>query len=277
MDFLVRCYSNAPINQYTVNDTSYLRQHFYNYYSYDDGSAEWAYAVTGSVDVWIAYQFDIKKQDTLRGIQIYFNPTGVDVTNRLFQIAVWTNVDPANHTQSELYRTINQKPDSFDGINAFKTYLFDSLLVVGPGNIWVGIIQNEPQTLYGIGFDKNTDSHNKLFTHFDGFWYQSNIPGSLMLRPVFGDRISLVGVDEIVKNEPSFSLYPNPASDHLFITTNESKECSFQIYNSLGSLIQHGRLKGSGQVDIEGLATGIYVMRLTGANNVSSTRKFVVE
>lgn len=277
MDFVVKSCVQSTSNQYRLNDTSYLYQHFHNYYSYDDGSAEAAYGIVGNTDVWAAYQFNVQMQDTLRGVQIYFNPTGIDITNKLFQLTVWSDVNVATNQSVELYRMINQKPDTFDGINVFKTYLFDIPLVVGPGNIWVGMIQNEPQTLYGIGLDRNIDSRNKMFYHLDGFWYQSSIAGSWMIRPLFGKRISLVGIDEAKKSDPSFSLYPNPASNRIFLKSDERKEYTYQIFNSIGKLIEEKETNGVEEIDISAFAKGIYILKLTNALNSFSTRKFIVQ
>ncbi len=275
--FLVKSYSDSPPNQNNFNDSSFYYQDFYNYYSYDNGSAESSYGLTGNTDVWAAYQFDIKKQDTLRGVQIYFNPTGIDITNKLFQLTVWSDVNVTSNTSVEMYRLINQKPDTFDGINVFKTYLFDSLLVVGPGNIWVGMIQNEPQTLYGIGFDRNTDSRDKMFYHIDGFWYQSQLAGSWMIRPLFGRDISLVGINEAKGNSPAFSLYPNPATHLIHLRSEPGKECRYQIYDLIGSLISDGKTSGDKTIDVSSFAKGMYVVKLSDADNGFSTRKFIID
>jgi hypothetical protein len=275
MDFQVKSYSDSPINQNKLNDSSFYTQHFYNYYSYDDGSSEWAYALSGNQDVWAAYQFNIKVQDTLRGVQIYFNPTGYDVSNKLFQLTVWSDVNIGQNTSVEMYRMINQKPDTFDGINVFKTYLFDTLLVVGPGNIWVGMIQNDPQTLFGIGFDRNTDSRDKMFVHFDGFWHQSNIPGSWLMRPLFGEDISLVGISEAEKQGPSFTVYPNPASALLHL--HSEKECTYQIFNSIGSMVETGRLLGEKSIDVSKFSKGIYVVKVLDAQNRFTAKKVILD
>jgi hypothetical protein len=274
-DFLVKSYfSETGLNSNRFNDSSFLVQHFYNYYSYDDGSAEVGYGITGNVDVSMAYKFDVKVSDTLRGVQIYFNPTGVDVTNKLFQLTVWSNVDVGNNQSVELYRMINQKPDTFEGINGFKTYLFDTILVVGPGNIWVGIIQNEPQTLYGVGLDRNTDSRNKMYYHFDGNWYQSAIKGSWMIRPLFGKRISLVNINEPENDDFTFSLYPNPAQNYFQLNVDDKKGKTYtcQVFDCLGKLLLTEKITTSGKIGINDLSSGIYCVRLTPMDGSSGSR-----
>lgn len=280
-DFLFKSYFSHPgAETNSFNDTSYLHQHFYNYYSYDDGSAEVSYGLAGNVDVSLAYKFDVKIADTLRGVQIFFNPTGENVTNKLFQLTVWSNIDLGNNQSIEMYRMINQKPDTVLGINGFRTYLFDTTLVVGPGNIWVGIIQNEPQSLYGIGLDRNTDSRSKMFYHFDGNWYQSDIKGSWLIRPIFGKKIVNVSVVEVESNATKFLLSPNPANNTFLLEFENRKNniYQYQIFNSLGALIQQEKIKSSKNIDISRLSAGVYFVRLLDIeNNSASVEKLFIQ
>ncbi len=271
-DFLLKSYFSQPgVESNSFNDTSYLNQRFYNYYSYDDGSAEVSYGLAGNVDVSLAYKFDVKVTDTLRGVQIFFNPTGENISNKLFQLTVWSNIDVGLNQSVELYRMINQKPDTVLGINGFRTYLFDRTLVVGPGNIWVGFIQNESQSLYGVGLDRNTDSRNKMYYHFDGNWYQSGIKGSWLIRPIFGKKISFVSVDENVNETTKFLIIPNPAntSFHLEFNNIKNKDFRYQIFNSIGALILENIIKESGDIDISKFSAGVYIVKLINTENQS--------
>jgi hypothetical protein len=271
-DFLVKSFfQESGTGAIKFNDTSYLNQRFYNYYAYDDGSAEWGYALSGSQFVSLALRFDIKMQDTLRGVQIYFNPTGENIANELFQLTVWQFIDENLNQDSILYRMINQKPGSFDGINAFKTYLFDSLLLVGPGTIWVGLIQNDPQALFGYGFDKNTDNSNKLLYRVAGDWINSAIHGTVMIRPLFGKYIPLVGIDEVI-SPVNFSLYPNPAHESFSIRVENaiSKDYHYFVYDLLGNNVAGGELISGEEISTRNFSKGIYFVRLENRRNHSS-------
>ncbi len=280
-DFLVKSYfSSSGTAANIFNDTSYFFQRFHNYYAYDDGSAEWGYGISGSQKVSLAYRFDVKVQDTLRGVQIYFDPTGENVANELFQLTVWQFIDEANNQDSVRYRMINQKPGTFDGINAFKTYLFDSILIVGPGTVWVGVIQNDPQALMGYGFDKNTDNHDKLLYRVAGDWLPSSIKGTVMIRPLFGKRISMVGVDEISYSPVSFSIYPNPTetSFHLQIDNESNANFHYSIYDCLGALHADETITQSKEIDISNLSAGIYFVRVENIkNHASAVKKLIIK
>lgn len=280
-DFLVKSYFNKSGSGSNVfNDTSYYYQRFHNYYAYDDGSAEWGYGISGSQKVSLAYRFDVKVQDTLRGVQIYFDPTGENVANELFQLTVWQFIDEANNQDSVRYRMINQKPGTFDGINAFKTYLFDSILIVGPGTVWVGVIQNDPQVLMGYGFDKNTDNHDKLLYRVAGDWLPSSIKGTVMIRPLFGKRISMVAVDEISYSPVSFSIYPNPTetSFHLQIDNETNVNFHYSIYDCLGALHADETISQSKEIDISYLSAGIYFVHVENMkNHASAVKKLIIK
>ncbi len=279
--FQLKTYFSQPgINTNAHNDTSYHTQYFHNYYSYDDGSAEVAYGITGNTDVKLAYQFDVKKADTLRGVQIYFNPVGLNVHNKLFQLAYWSSVSVPGNTDVLAYRMFDQKPANIDSINGFATYLFDQLLVVPAGVMYVGIIQNEPQTLYGIGLDRNTDSRSKMFYHVDGFWYQTQVRGSWMIRPLFGDTLgNLVSVPDIAKIGTPFTIHPNPARDYVEINIESSTKDAhiYEILNLLGETISSGKWQNNQRLTTSFLSEGIYFVRLRNSKTAAlSTQKFIL-
>ncbi len=280
--FLLKTYFSQPgINSNAYNDTSYHTQYFHNYYAYDDGSAEVAYGITGNTDVKLAYRFDVKMADTLRGVQIYFNPVGLNVHTKLFQLAYWNSVDVASNSDNLVYKMINQKPANVDSINGFATYLFDVLLPVPAGTAYVGIIQNEPQTLYGVGLDRNTDSRSKMFYHVDGFWNQTQVRGSWMIRPIFGDTIGTwVSVDEVNFGVQSFSVFPNPAKSLVKIQLEDASNelYSFEIIDLLGSILESGEFRNTHNVNVDAYSEGLYFIRIRNIKSGSSaTRKLLIE
>ena len=278
VDFLVKTFvSQTGTASNVYNDTSYFTQHFHNYYAYDDGSAEVAYALTGNTEIEMAYKFDVKMRDTLVGVQIYFNPVGVNVTNKLFQLCAWSNVDVSGNSASLIYKRPDQKCGTNDSINGFRTYTFDSTIIVDPGPIWVGILQNEPATQYGVGLDRNTDSHTKMFYHVDGFWYQSSVAGSWMIRPLFGSHVNAIGVDEINKNTFSFTLYPNPANESFTISCPLTGNYHFELTDITGRILKTDVVKDAEKIDVSNFTKGIYLIRLTDSKGNSSVQKLLIQ
>lgn len=278
-DFLVKSFfSQSGFQSNVHNDTSYFTQQFKNYYAYDDGTAEVGYGLTGNTDVQIAYKFDVKMRDTLVGAKIYFNPVGIDVSNTLFQLVAWSSVDVSGNNDTRIWTTYDLKPGLNDSINGFKTFVFDSAIVVDPGTVYIGIEQNEPAVQYGIGLDRNTDSRNKMFYHIDGFWHQSNVKGSWMIRPIFGTRyLYTIGIEEANTNNFNFSVYPNPATDRLTVQLPFDLRSKLQIVNVVGEIVLEEEIEGSKTFSVENIAAGIYFARITNENNFTSVRKFVIQ
>jgi len=262
------------------NDTVKYRQVFDNFYAYDDGTAELGYGVTGNSGVKMAYKFDVKKADTLRAVDIYFNPTGVNVSTSLFQLAVWENVDPSGNTENLLYREINQRPQNIDSLNGFSRYTLDTLIVLQPGPVWVGFIQNSASLLIGLGLDRNTDNHQNMFYHVDGYWYASSIEGSWMMRPVFGDTLAgPISVQELTKNNSLlFDSYPQPANDLVRIVVNGpvvSEMLRFRILDISGKTLSEGTVTDF--IDVKALPAGCYFLQLTDERRaLQGTRKLMI-
>jgi hypothetical protein len=249
---------------------------FDNYYAYDDGSAEIGYGVTGNTGVKLAYEFDVRKADTLRAIDIYFNPTGVNVSTTLFQLSLWDQISVAGNSENLVYRQINQRPKNIDSINGFARYIFDTLLVVQPGSIWVGFTQNTPSVLIGVGLDKNTDHHTRMFYHVDGRWYNSTVRGSWMMRPVFGDTLGgVIGIDEPVSSL-LFDIYPQPADRGVRIVHSSNQSLTYSIHGMLGEIVASGKLEDF--IPTESLPQGLYLLKIMSADGKKSgTRRLMIQ
>lgn len=277
-DFLVKSFfSQSGFQSNVNNDTSFFTQHFHSYYAYDDGSAEVAYGLVGNQDISLAYKFDVKMRDTLVGAQIYFNPVGIDVTNKLFHLVAWSAVNVGSNSDTRIHTTYDFKPGTNDSINGFKTFVFDSLLIVDAGEMYIGIEQSEPALQYGVGLDRNTDSRNKMFYHLDGFWHQSNIKGSWMIRPIFGRHISTIGIDDVAQSNFDFKLYPNPAQNEVIIQLPFEENATYQILNLIGETISAGEISGSKKLNIEDLSSGIYFVRIINKNKFNSVKKLMID
>ena len=281
--FTIKDYINkSNADSVPSNDTVYYHQNFFNYYAYDDGSAESSYGLTTNGS--IAYQFDIKKADTLIGLQIYFNPTGYPVHTETFEICYWTSLSPnPQHT------TQNLVPANIDSINGFVNYYFDVPQSVSAGTIYIGIIQDFSDPI-GIGFDVNTNSGSKIFYNIFSQWYSSTALGSLMMRPLFGKDVR-VGVDEITSSPVLFSIYPNPASKQLTVDNGQltmrnklsTVNCQLSIYNVFGEKVYNQQLRTSNikhqtTIDVSNFSEGVYFVQLIDEKSgARSTQKLLIQ
>jgi len=250
-----------------TNDTLLERQELYNYYAYDDGTAENGYglSVAGAE---IAYKFDLLMTDTLRAVQMKFVHVDEDVSQHLFNIMMWTSLSPQTGTT---FLLSSQHPQYTDSINGFYTYVLDNPVVVS-GTIYIGWIQLDA-TLLRIGLDRNINSNSNMFYNVVGTWQNSSIVGSWMIRPVFGKTIpDIASTGKEINAENDFSIYPNPASDEI-ILYNYSKQIHktfFKIFDVIGRTVSSGEVKGQ-RINVSALCNGVYQI-IFSENNFRTIR-----
>ena len=74
-----------------------------------------------------------------------------------------------------------------DIVNGFYTYKIPGGVMVN-GIFYVGWKQRS-ETFLNAGFDVNTPNAGKQFYWLNGEWQQSQVNGSIMIRPVVGDPL----------------------------------------------------------------------------------------
>lgn len=264
-------------------DTMVQAQKFYNYYAYDDGSAEVGYGLISS-NASLAYQFKMEgaTADTLKAVQMYFVP--VMNTNALrlrdWNLVVWSNDGPGGAPGTVLYRQRNQHIGfNYEAPDRFLTYTIDSgTVVLQPNQVYyVGWQQLGPDRLY-IGFDFNDDHHDKIYYNTTGNWTSSIFSGSLMMRPVFADVYDASGVHEQT-NTNGFALYPNPANDQVKIElADKSSDYSAVVIDLSGrEIMQASVLSGNGSIDVSSLGAGMYFVQLRDSNGtVAGLQRLVI-
>ena len=269
----------------TRNDTVRLKQNFSNYYAYDDGSAESAFALGGtSMTVGeLAQQFTSTILDTLRCIDIYFNPLWNDA--RLYSIVmkVWADNGAGQPDDAHVLYSDNINPPlspNYDsaqyGPDHFIRYYLLQPLILPASTFYVGFLQNTNQFL-NVGVDKRTNQSDKVFYNTTGTWYTSPYPGTLMMRAVFGSAAEFVGLNEIKKSNSEFSIYPNPANDRLYFQNNSlasNTKVLFTIMDVVGRTIVEGKSTTTEFIDISNLSEGVYFVRLQNEGSVS-IQKFI--
>jgi hypothetical protein len=252
-------------DDFTTNDTLYHRQHFYDYYAYDDGSAELAYGING-VNAKLAYRFDLLQGDTLRAINMFFAQSGVSVASQQFRLAVWSG-NTSGPQGNPVYEKLNQTPVYLDSLNQFKTYLTDPVYL-NAGTWYFGFIQNN-SVLLNLGLDMNTPADpSKKYYNTSGSWLQSQLPGMWMIRPVFSSSQLYTGVNTMDLGSSSFHVYPNPVQNDFNIIVNSElhKGCQIEILDMTGRILVKHAFSGS-PISTSDLPNGVYVVRLTNVNN----------
>ena len=246
------------------NDSIGYNQVFNDYYAYDDGSAEKAYALD-AVGGQLAVRFPLEIPDTLDGVLIHFTPFYENAEDETFVLKVW---DDNAGVPGELLDTMYQfhYPYYFtEGYDMFAYYPMDNPVPVS-GVIHVGLIQQDVDRL-NIGLDKTTNS-NAGNLHYmlnpGSNWTLSGIEGSLMIRPVLragkefvAEIIELTTSDDNLINSP----YPNPTASQIAFTC--CRNVVWDIFDINGKHLKGGQdFKGSTSIDVQPFPNGIYILRV---------------
>lgn len=252
------------------NDTLFQYQEFMNYFAYDDGSAERAYALN-SIDGKLAYRFHLNRPDTLHAIQIMFVPQNVSLSAQEFKLAVWGSITPNSNSDELLYISSDWlSPQLFPEINGFWTFDLEEPLFVTADTIYVGFIQRTNSFL-PVGFDVNNPVSSEIIYNAIGIWENTIHQGALMMRPVFGatsENIN-VGINPTPSNTSEYlRLYPNPTNGLLTIETQGEKPAKAAVvFDYLGRRVLDSNLQNN-SIDISVLPQGMYMVQVLGQDRV---------
>jgi len=256
---------NGWTDENLTNNTMQFRQDFYNYYAYDDGTAEAGYGLAGTGSR-MAYGFTVNHPDTLGAVQMYFNQTYTQAASRYFYLMVWESLNP----EKVLYKSKRMRPVMGDSLNAFHTYFISDSVVLINGGFYVGWMQVTEEVL-NVGYDQNNDASTHVMFNASGIWEPSVYHGAIMLRPVFGTAGQAKKPSPLwyESNKLTVGLYPNPiGSDnvlHLNLPANYWEldpltTMTVEIFNAQGIRLYEKPF--SETIDISSLQQGFYMLRL---------------
>jgi hypothetical protein len=267
--FDIKTTATAQFTDFTGNDTTYTRQYFANYYSYDDGTAERAYSFNVPQGR-LAVRFTPYEADSVIGALINFVPAVVNAENELFILTLWddNNGVPGNvlyednlfFPKQPIYETTNNK---------FVPYYFDDTARVSVnGTFYIGFRQFDPEPL-NIGLDKNLDNSSNNFYSFNAgaSWNQSSISGSLLMRPIFSTSLNAeLRLEEKVPFVDEFVLYPNPTKQLVTLKSKNNRPIlGMSLYNLQGQLVKEAI---GNQMDLSNLQSGIYLVKPNGTDQI---------
>jgi hypothetical protein len=247
------------------NDTLVYYQRFSNYFAFDDGSAEAGYGINGlgSRNAMLAYRFVSYTEDTLRAIKICFNDSYLDANKRAFDIMVWD--DNKGIPGNVIYSLEEVMVEQGSGNNGFYNYILPEGVKV-KDKFYVGWKQRS-ETFLNAGYDVNTPHDGKQFFWINGEWRESQVTGSVMIRPVVGNALKTTSIDDIYygKNK-KINIWPNPAKDYIAIDPGDVLLTGLSYITVIDL---NGRevmkVPFSERIDISALRAGMYII-LTSVN-----------
>ena len=249
------------------NDTIRADYILKDYYAYDDGYGEYSVGLTQFGNR-AAYLFEMLTPypDTLVGFDIYYPDYGF-ISNLTVDFSVYND---ANGLPGAVLYTLPSYTIRKTGPNKFLQVRFGEPFLV-EDKFYIGWKAPVGGT-FKIGLDTNSDSGDKLFVNTNGAWYQNtDVTGSVMIRPVFGGGDIIVGIPE---EEVQSQIFPNPNEGAFYVPGNIG---IIQINNVTGQSIpfttQH---QGDNQkVQLGTTSPGLYILRLQKDNKLFSSKVII--
>lgn len=229
-----------------ANNSYTFQQQFYNYYAYDDGSAEGGYGLSGEGSKYgaVAYKFHTYQPDSIKAIQMLFNQTLNDYTSSIyFYLTIWDNDN--GRPGEVLYRKTNYQPEFNDELNGFTTYRlqsysddFKDTAIFVTDTFYIGWTQTS-ESILNVGLDFNRNASDQLFYNLKGIWEPSSVDAALMVRPVFGALPGLVANQQETATKPlALQVYPNPAAQWCRVAVpRELIGADLRLFNASGQLM----------------------------------------
>ena len=253
--------SDVSQQDFAQNNTYFHTKTLADYYAYDDGSAEAGYGIQGegSTGSMIAVKFAPLITDNIKGVYIYFNPTYNDAQANFFNLKIW-NCEHGLPTE-ELYSEENLSLPK----NECGSFVFFPLKksVTVSDTFFIGWQKTQNEIL-NVGFDKSTTGVAVNYYNINGQWKLSSEKGQIMIRPAFGGLST--PNDEIVvdiQNNNTFSVYPNPAKDRIWISGFDTAvNPTLYIVSVTGKTVKTFSTADNIPYDISDLAEGIYFVKI---------------
>ncbi|MBL6657860.1 MAG: T9SS type A sorting domain-containing protein [Flavobacteriales bacterium] len=253
------------------NDTLRFTQVFDNYYALDDGTAEASYGINSEQGK-VAMLFNIAEQDTLKAVQLHFEKNYEDSYGIAFRIKLWSS--QSGEPSTELYESQIFYPEYTGTKNGFFEYVLENPIVVS-GSVFVGWEQYS-ENIVNIGLDRNRVNNERMYYNLGGGWQQSNCAdcdGTWMIRPVFGSLSTPSNSTEFEMT--SFSIFPNPAKDIVYIDNDESFK--LDIYSLSGKQLLSSGFITSQTIDVSAFSKGVYILKMTTISNTTQIEKLIIQ
>jgi hypothetical protein len=216
--------------------------------------------------------------DFLDGQEIYFNVAGISATNTPPLLISSALCDTINVLTGD---TLLKSMNSSDFIIGIMTPEIGQ-------NIQISTNSDAPSGAFSYGISQVSEQYYEIQASFNA---TGVTPGIYHVSLTATDNGTPVGVttknfvfEVIYENSANigegstsiFSIHPNPSSDKLSITLNETNtDYSVIIQDLSGKTLIQQAVKNQDQIDIEHFKSGIYLLKISSSNHEIGTLKVV--
>lgn len=274
--------NNSMYEQFRWNDTSRVKLTMSNYYAYDDGIPEAGYGLREAPMGRVAYKFSVLTPDTLKAIDMYFNPTLVSVPP-IFNLCVWAMT--SNGLPGELlYKMPGEKVEFKDGLYSFVTYTIkpEGILTNNASGIYIqnGYFVGWEQpydVLLNVGLDLSSTLTNKIYYNVGFEWLASSQNGALLIRPVFGKLLPSQPIAH-TSNDKQILVFPTVTTNNVYIQNdnNSFQIASVTLYTMYGQRVLNEQGNVS-QISLQSLPNGMYICVVTLHDGTQVRKQVLVQ
>jgi len=265
----------------SFNNFKAVETAFYDFYSYDDGTPEFALK-TDESGLSLVNRFTILKADSVTDIDICFvRSNGPDLTGRQIYLQVWS-VNPLKLIGNQLI-SIAYSP-IINGVVRYHLYQNHNLAPGGNYNLTAGDYyfgyQQKFNDILTVGYDRDNDHLGDIYLNTVGsatwspFTDKTSLTGSLMIRPVFDKGETITAIEDPSYEAKSFEIFPNPNKGELHFT-GEPEYIS--IFDISGKLIYEKSLLNETSIFLPAsISNGLYIAILS-KNDISETKRLIIQ
>ncbi|HNT70058.1 MAG TPA: lamin tail domain-containing protein [Bacteroidales bacterium] len=220
------------------------------------------------------YTIDMKEYTLTYGANTFTFPDGITIAPNAFLIIA------PNSTAVNNFYGVNAIQGSTAGIPNTGTAIVlktpygvvVDTLTFGSGTPWPTDANGQGPSLTLC--DPNSDNTDP--TNWSLSDHEYNIINGYMVK---ADPNSLCIIDNVANfNKEIINIYPNPASDKVFINTNKTIN-SIVIYDILGNQVAHYEQVNNNQytLDVNDLLAQIYIVKIVFVDNSIVNKKLIIE
>ena len=255
-----------PELSFRQNDTISTVIPLHDYYAYDDGTAE-SRIQLNSRNYLLAQGYEMIGQQYLTGIELYAPNISQNSSTQNITLLVWNELTPS---ADDILRAQNVLINESTKINEFQRFSFDRPVLL-EGEFFIGY-REENDVPLSIGFDKSTNSANKLFYNQSGTWEPNTVlEGSVMLRPVFDKSRVTVSNQKAANTEWAIKAFPNPTTGRLKLSEEWDE---LRIYDLRGrlQLLTKNNFGTLNEIDMSRLKNDLYLLKIRKGSKLTTLK-----
>ncbi|MCC5920322.1 MAG: T9SS type A sorting domain-containing protein [Cyclobacteriaceae bacterium] len=265
----------SDVIDFRLNDRATTMIELNNFYSYDDGTAEFAIGINQNGGR-LAYEYIVPGGTVLTHIDLYFPPLGEGLQDiNPGVLFVWDKLLDALPDEDE-DGIISFLPILLQGSedrNQFVRFELENPVAV-EDTFYIGYRQ-DVNRFVPLGWDTDTNSRERIYFNVSGSWEQADetFSGSMMMRPVINDDIVLSVAENLPK---TLTIYPNPGRGEVRFSNAVDQVL---VFDSRGKLVldkQSDAMSRISSVDLSNFSKGIYLLKIKTETGFQ-TKKYILE